>query len=387
MNDQQNNRRGDFPVGKRRRDEDSGPAGRRGIVPVSGEMHEGLGRAHGHGPSVNKSNCIADPVNNVVSAASTEPSSTANDPESNTALMKNQQNNFVRNIVTILPWPDPKSHYIPIEEEERLLPVLIHWGRSERGMMKDQPPFRLKNIQKILESQINRGKCHGDGENKKSSNQPSSTIHSTTHRMSLVQSLSLRRHHLKLLNPNLSMSTLRLGREKDIRGAARQFELCVDAYLRRHGVHFLTEDAQQSKFLQISKSKPSEIRNVKQPPSPDFMIKEGHTVMLSFSSDCKNSTEVSRPIINWIEVKMFYGANSIPSGTPNAVGCILPKMQQYVSLYGAGAIVFMYGCGSRLAEQLMEVGVVALDGRCLDLVRVEDHQRKWCADSWGNILF
>ena len=84
---------------------------------------------------------------------------------------------------------------------------------------------------------------------------------------------------------------------------------------------------------------------------------------------------------------MFYGANSIPSGTPNAVGSILPKVQQYVSLYGTGAIVFMYGCGSCLAEQLLEVGVVALDGRCLDLERVENHQKKWCADSWGNILF
>jgi hypothetical protein len=360
---------------------------------MPGTRHEGHGRAHGHGLSVNKSNRIADAVNNMMSATSTEPSSTANDPESITAVMEDPRENFIRKTVTILPWPDPKSHYIPIEEEERLLPVLIHWGRSERGMMKDQPPFRLKKIQQMLELKTIRG---GDGGNRshrvqngerESSNQPSRRIQSTTNRMSLVQSLSLRRHHLKLLNPNLSMSTLRLGSEKDIRAAARQFELCVDAYLRRHGVHFLTEDAQQSMFLQIAKSKSSETRNVKQPPSPDFMIKEGHSVALSFSSDWKNSTEVSRPTINWIEVKMFYGANSIPSGTPNAVGCILPKMQQYVSLYGSGAIVFMYGCGSRLAEQLLEVGVVALDGRGLDLERVEDNQRKWCADSWGNILF
>lgn len=81
------------------------------------------------------------------------------------------------------------------------------------------------------------------------------------------------------------------------------------------------------------------------------------------------------------------GANTIPSGTPNAVGCILPKAKDYVRLYGTGAIVFMYGCGSQLAAQLLEVGVVALDGRGLDLERVEQHQKRWCADGWGNILF
>ena len=50
-------------------------------------------------------------------------------------------------------------------------------------------------------------------------------------------------------------------------------------------------------------------------------------------------------------------------------------------------IVFMYGCGSQLAQQLLEVGVVALDGRCLDLERVEKHLKKWCSDACGNILF
>ena len=31
-----------------------------------------------------------------------------------------------------------------------MLPTLIHWGKSERGMMKDQPPFRLQKIQTML---------------------------------------------------------------------------------------------------------------------------------------------------------------------------------------------------------------------------------------------
>ena len=83
---------------------------------------------------------------------------------------------------------------------------------------------------------------------------------------------------------------------------------------------------------------------------------------------------------------MFYGASSIPKNTPNAIGCVIPKMETYVSLYGTGAIVFMYGCGSQLAALLLEVGVVALDGRCLDLSRVEKHQKKWCS-KLGEILF
>jgi len=49
-----------------------------------------------------------------------------------------------------LPWPNPHTHYVPLHEEERLLPSLLHWGKSERGMMKDQPPFRLQKIQKLL---------------------------------------------------------------------------------------------------------------------------------------------------------------------------------------------------------------------------------------------
>jgi len=352
----------------------------RGMASVGGERHSGALRAHGRGsirqrrlvPDVN----IGNHHNNLTAAVSTEPSSIANDPDSRTAAATNQHNN-----ITILPWPNPQSHYIPVEEEERLLPVLIHWGRSERGMLKDHPPFRLQKIQNMLD------RCPGKGNHSNSSDRPSSTA-SNTQRMSLAQSLSLRRHHLKLLNPNLSMSTLRLGREEDIRDAAREFELCVEAYLRSHRVHFLTEHAQKSMFLESVNGDLATSRNVKQPPSPDFMIKKGHSVTLSFSSGCQNSTGVSCPIsINWIEVKMFYGANSIPCGTPNAVGCILPKVQKYVSLYGTGAIVFMYGCGSRLAEQLLDGGVVALDSRCLDLKRVENHQKKWCADSWGNILF
>ena len=68
--------------------------------------------------------------------------------------------------ITILPWTNPQSHYIPIEEEERLLPVLLHWGKSERGMMKDQPPFRLQKLQKMLLDMQRRDNTPSDTNNK-----------------------------------------------------------------------------------------------------------------------------------------------------------------------------------------------------------------------------
>ena len=276
----------------------------------------------------------------------------------------------IATIKTILPWLDPTTHYIAIEEEQQMLPVLVHWGRKERGMMKDQPPFRLQKIQKVL-TQIQRTSTR-------------------TQHISLIQSLSLRRHHLKLLNPKFNMQSLRLGNGKDIKMAATQFEVCVETYLRKHNIPFLTE-AEQKRHHR---------KDAPTPPTPDFMIKNGHEVLLSLDAATSSNTSATSlqqqqqqqqqqhlPAINWVEAKMFYGADTVPSGTSNAVGCILPKMQQYVSVYGAGAIIFMYGCGSQLAAKLLDIGVVALDGRGLDLQRVENHQRKWCADAWGNILF
>lgn len=342
---------------------------------------------------------------NVVTATSSEASSLANENDYSdnsiaAAAAKNQQQNNKGNKaskITILSWPDPHTHYIPTEEEERLLPILIHWGKTERGMWKDQPSFRVQKLQKALE---NRGKQsdtkhHGKKHSSKSKNSalPNASATSTTRRISLIQSLSLRRHHLKLLNPNLSMEKLRLGNGDDIRDAAALFEDSVDIYLRTSGVDFLTEEDQRKEFEQKMKSMGVPYHQRKQPLTPDFMMKEGHSVILSFTSDTSvaggngQSGTMHPTSINWIEAKMFYGASTIPSGTPNAVGCVMPKAKQYVSEYGTGAIVFMYGCGRDLAAQLLEVGVVALDGRGFDLGRVEEHQRRWCADGWGDILF
>ncbi len=314
-------------------------------------------------------------------------SSSSSDQHLSNLNSNNTKNN--NDIITILPWPHPYSQYIPMEEEERLLPTLIRWGKKERGMMRDQPEFRLRELhQRIIMSQQQQ-QC----------------------RISLLQSLSLRRHHLKLLNPNLRMTDLRLGSEDDINEAAALFERSVDQYLRRHGVEFWTEKDQQRMHVRNN-------RYAKQPPTPDFRMKDGHVLDLvwneedgdddaqsnrasnfnhnmsasSLSNDNMDKNKHNSPLpnvtsIHWIEAKMFYGASTIPHDTPNAVGTILSKMKQYVALYGHGALVFMYGCGDQLAKQLLDVGVLALDGRCLDLDEVVRHQKRWCSDARGNILF
>ncbi|KAL7491071.1 hypothetical protein ACHAWT_000710 [Skeletonema menzelii] len=294
-------------------------------------------------------------------------------------LEENDVGNDASRPKNTLPWPNPHTHYIPLHEEERLLPALLHWGKSERGMMKDQPPFRLKKIQKLL---LNNTK------NSQNDNRC----------MTLLQSLSLRRTHLKHLQPKLSMPQLKLGSEMDIRHSAAMFEQVVQNYLRRHNVLqcFMTEEDQRRENRR---------KGGRMPPSPDFRVRDGHCVQLDFdhhsqrqgggikkkSSKSKSTTTNQREnasrTINWIEVKMFYGASTIPTNTPNAVGAVLPKMNEYVSLYGEGAIVFMYGCGDVLARQLLDLGVVALDGRGLDVTIVEESQRNWCADARGTILF
>ena len=248
------------------------------------------------------------------------------------------------------------------------MPALIHWKKSERGMMKDQPPFRLQKLQKLLNQKSDQSHRHRNNST-----------------MSLIQSLSLRRTHLKLLHPNLSMSQLRLGSQDDIRHSAVLFEQSIKHYLTRHNIlhFFMTEEDQRRTN-----------HRRKMMPTPDFRIREGYRVKLDFfannnlgTASSSNNNNTTTPTIHWIEAKMFYGASTIPSNTPNAVGTILPKMQEYVNLYGTGAIVFMYGCGDVLARQLLELGVIALDGRGLELRIVEEYQRTWCADALGNILF
>lgn len=94
---------------------------------------------------------------------------------------------------------------------------------------------------------------------------------------------------------------------------------------------------------------------------------------------------------------MFYGASTIEHDGKSAVGAILDKCRRYVDLHGDGAIVFLYGCGDKLARDLAGIRVSVLDGggaRGLSTTRknhvslqaMQTHQRTWCGDHDGNIL-
>jgi hypothetical protein len=241
--------------------------------------------------------------------------------------------------------------HVPVKVERKVLDVLI-LNRDESQMMYTHPKDRCNKIVA----------CCG-----------SLGIH-------LSQALSLRRHHIQQLNPGLTMQQLNLGRDKDIRYSAELFERAVDAFLRRSGIAFLTERQQRRNHK----------RGGPRPPTPDFMLKEQIRVRVTRSKGRGNvasKNEIIQERVNWIEAKMFYGASTIRNDDgKSAVGNILLTANKYTKLYGPGAMVFMYGCGEQLANQLRERGVVALDASPVDLSCVEAHQRTWCANNEGVIL-
>jgi hypothetical protein len=247
-------------------------------------------------------------------------------------------------------WLCNEAH-VPIASEEVMIHVLVKRGKKERGMIKDQPPFRLAQIRKKLE-QAAPG-------------------------LRLDQALSLRRHHIRLLNPYRSMSVLRLGDEKDIMDSAEIFERVVETFLKEKSIAFFNDKEQRAKFPQNKYT-------------PDFLLPTPIDLkkIRQLDGDGNNRQILEERRIHWIEVKMFYGASTIPAGTKGAVGNILPKVSKYVDAFGQGAIVFMHGCGDQLAEELSAVGVTPLCGAAIPnrlMKRVWRHQRAWCAKG-GSIL-
>ena len=252
----------------------------------------------------------------------------------------------VANTTAILQWQTRHSH-VPIQSEERIVNILIKWKNRERGMMRNAGN-RYQEIERACRQ-----------------------VH-----MQLSQALSLRRQHMKHLNPHLGMTALGLGKEEDIRKSAALFESAVESYLNQCNITFLTE-IQQKALLP---------KGAKHPPSPDFML--GQPTLLSTCTPVQHGRQnvVKDFVIYWVEVKMFYAASTLAVNSKSAVGCILAKASKYVSLYGTGAMVFMYGCGKEMADMLLEVGVVALDAHPLDVRNVEAHQQTWCANKSGMIL-
>jgi len=236
---------------------------------------------------------------------------------------------------------------VPIQSEERIVKTLIRWKEKERGMMRNAGD-RYKEVAR---------KCKQVG-------------------MHLSQALSLRRQHMHHLNPNLRMTALGLGKDEDIRQSAALFESAVESYMNQCSISFLTEAQQKAALPQGTKS----------PPTPDFMLLEPTLLSTMTPLHHGQTPTVNEFVVHWVEAKMFYGASSIANDSESAVGRILATSEKYVNLYGTGAMVFMYGCGKELAEWLLQRGVVALDAHPLDLRRVKQHQRTWCANKSGMIL-
>ena len=282
----------------------------------------------------------ADPSDTVsFKSQSSDDYSNGNDQASNTKIKSSQPHRNYHSSAqgqegAVLRW-GPARNTPTVEAEETLLPLLFKFGKKERGMMKKQHHLRVKAIKE---------KCHDQG-------------------IMLDQALSMRRTHMMLLNPHVqSVSQLGLGKPEDIRACSAIFEESVETYLQHHGIKFYTEKAQKAMVPKGEKT----------PPTPDFLLQE--TIYLD-----------SKPV-NWIEAKMFYGASTIPDGTKNAVGGLLPSATKYVDRFGPGAFVFSCGYGSQLKRALEDKGAIALDARPLNLQKMKEHQRSWCANDRGQIL-
>jgi hypothetical protein len=251
----------------------------------------------------------------------------------------------------VLWWNSP-TDYVPFASEEAMINVLMTRKKNERGMMRCYL-FRLKEI---------NDKLDGVGGS-----------------MTLLQALSLRRHHIQKFNPKAGMSRLGLGLDFDIRKSADIFENCVQDFLNKSKVAYWTEQEQKEMFQETED--PGLLVG-----TPDFFLRRQVLLRKARGGD-NNKVILEERKINWVEAKMFYGASTIPQGSPGAVGSLLRKLKKYVQAFGPGAICFMNGCGDRLAAELSEIGVSVLDcSGTVALARVREHQRTWCATRDGKIL-
>lgn len=247
-----------------------------------------------------------------------------------------------------LQWPC-KVPLTSVEAEKSLLPILLKWGRKERGMMKDQPTYRLHQV-KVA--------CRKES-------------------VPLSQALSLRRQHIQRLNPYQPLEQLRLGRMNDIQKSAELFEESAEQCLRHCSIPIVTERMQKERHSQRnSEALKQGLTYQPQPPTPDFLL----------DNPIKIIARNEELVVHWIEVKHFYGASSIPNDNKSAVGRILNKSRVYRDLYGPGAIVFAYGAGLELATLLNQMGIMVLDSGPVKMEAVVRHLRSWCADSNGKIL-
>ena len=139
----------------------------------------------------------------------------------------------------ILWWHSPVAP-VPLSVEKDLVDVLIMYHRRERGMFFKQSHHRKRELRRLCE------------------------IKKVNFRMAL----SLRRHHMKRLNPYLTLEQLHLGDEETIRESASLFEVAVQEFLERNNITFYSEDDQRTYIEQHRQpGQPT-------PPTPDFILKK-----------------------------------------------------------------------------------------------------------------
>jgi hypothetical protein len=137
-------------------------------------------------------------------------------------------------------WWHSQPSPIKFSVEKELIDYLIPYQRRERGMFFKQPFHRKRELRRICEVK----------------------------RVPLRVALSLRRHHMKRLNPHLNLEQLHLGDDDTIRESARLFEVAVQEFLQRNSVTFYSEDDQRTYIEQHRQpGQPS-------PPTPDFILKK-----------------------------------------------------------------------------------------------------------------
>jgi len=241
---------------------------------------------------------------------------------------------------------------VTIETEHALVPLLLSWGEHERGMMKDHPIYRVNQIM---------DRC-------------------STHGIMLQQALSLRRYHMRLLNPNInSTHRLGLGTDEKICGTAKRFKSAVETYLRECGIPYEMKETRNLKS--IEEVIPGE--GILQ--TPDLLF-HGPVNVTTDQPSNGSSSLTEKGQVNWIEIKTCYGASSTPSGIKDPSASILPTARKYVKNHGPGAFVFVYGCGGSLRSLLRDIGVSVLDSNPLNLTEMINHQKTWCANEKGVIL-
>lgn len=287
------------------------------------------------------------------------------------------ENGHVRNGPFVLEWRIPQRSLVPRAWEEALLSLLVKYGRKERGMMRDHPLHRTKQIEKKL--------------HKIAQSFEGESVVAPAFR--LDQALSLRRLYMKYLNPRVPMAALRLGRDEDIFGAAQVCERAFEHFLRDQKIpHWTEEEQRRQRQLHEEDGNGQLDQQPHTKWTPDFWFP--HPVELRFVSNRRRSANdtPTGTTIRWLEIKMFYGASSIPAASKgNAIGGLVEKMRAYANDLGPGAICFWYGCGAELAEELAGVGVIALAASPTlpDRLRrtVAEHQKGWCSHrETGRIL-